>query len=45
MKMFREHNMDHAMLSKHEFQLLMTQINEKLLKPYDDDALNFPGFV
>lgn len=23
----------------------MSQINDKLLKPYDDDALNFAGFV
>jgi len=45
MKMYREHNMDHSMLNKHELQLLMTQINEKLLKPYNDDALNFAGFV
>ena len=43
--MFREHNMDHGMLSKHEFQQLMSQINDKLLKPYDDDAMNFAGFV
>lgn len=45
MKMYREHNMDHSMLNKHEFQLLISQINERLLKPYDDDALNFAGFV
>lgn len=45
MKMYREHNMDHSMLNKHEFQLLMQQINSKLLKPYDDDALGFAGFV
>ena len=45
MKLYREHSMDHAMLSKHEFQMLMTRINDKLLKPYGDDALNFAGFV
>lgn len=44
-KLYREHNLDHAMLSKNEFQMLTVLINDKLLKPYDDDALNFPGFV
>ena len=45
MKLYREHSMDHAMLNKHEFQMLMPRINDKLLKPYGDDALNFAGFV
>ena len=44
-KMYRDHNMDHSMLTKHEFKNLMQQINTKLLRPYDDDALNFAGFV
>ena len=44
-KMYRDHNMDHAMLSKSEYQLLVNLVNDKLLKPYDGDALNFPGFV
>ena len=37
--------MDHNMLSKNEFTLFMIQINEKLVKPYEDDALNLAGFV
>ena len=45
MKMYREHNMDHGMLSMSEYQMLVQLINDKLLKPYDDDALNFAGFV
>ena len=43
--MYRDHNMDHNMLSKNEFTLFMIQINEKLVKPYEDDALNLAGFV
>ena len=37
--------MDHGMLSMSEYQMLVQLINDKLLKPYDDDALNFAGFV
>jgi len=44
-KMYREHNLDHVVLTKNEFQSFTVLINDKLLKPYDDDALNFPGFV
>jgi len=44
-KLYRDHNLDHTMLSKNEFQMLVALINDKLMKPYDDDALNFPGFV
>ena len=45
MKLYREHNMDHAMISKHEFKIISEQINDKLMKPYGDDALNFSGYV
>jgi len=45
MKIYRDHNLDYNMLSKSEYQLLVSLINDKLLKPYDDDALNFTGFV
>ena len=45
MKMYREHNLDHSMLTKSDYQTLVNLINDKLLKPYDDDALNFAGFV
>lgn len=37
--------MDHSMLAKHEFEKIASQINDRLLKPYEDDALNLPGFV
>ena len=37
--------MDHAMLAKHEFEKISSLINEILLKPYEDDALNLPGFI
>lgn len=44
-RLYRDHNMDHTMLSKHEFSKLTQLINDRLLKPYDDDALNLPGFI
>ena len=44
-RMYREHNMDHSMLAKHEYEKIASQINDRLLKPYEDDALNLPGFV
>ena len=45
MKMYREHNLDHSMLTKNDYQTLVNLINDKLLKPYNNDALNFAGFV
>ena len=45
MKLYREHNINGAMLSKSEYQTLITLINDKLLKPYDDEALNYAGFI
>ena len=44
-KCFRDHNMDHGILTKSEYQMLVQLVNDKLLKPYDDDYLNFAGFV
>ena len=45
MKLYREHNINGAMLSKSEYEMLINLINDKLLKPYDDEALNFTGFT
>ena len=45
MKLYREHNINGAMLSKSEYETLISLINDKLLKPYDEEALNFTGFV
>ena len=45
MKLYREHNIRGALLSKSEYETLITLINDKLLKPYDAEALNFTGFV
>ena len=45
MKLYREHDIRGALLSKSEYETLITLINDKLLKPYDAEALNFTGFV
>ena len=44
-KMYREHNIDHAMLNKHEIQTLIQQINNELLVKYSNEALAYNGFV
>lgn len=45
MKLYRDHNMDHSMLIKHEFSTIAKLINDKLLKPFGDEGVNFSGFV
>ena len=44
-KLYRDHNIDHSMLTKHEVQLLTKQINNKLLVKYSNEALTYNGFV
>ena len=45
LKLFRDHNIDHSMLSKHEVQQFTLKINNKLLLKYGNEALTYTGFV
>lgn len=44
-KVLRDHNITHSLLSKTEMCTFMKLINRKMLSRYEEDSLDFQGFV
>jgi hypothetical protein len=45
LKLLRDHNITHALLTKTEVTVFMKLINRRLVCRYDEDALDYYGFV